>query len=129
VISGGSHIIGKDESPGSKVISIREDQPLPAGMVTFDGIVFVASTEPVTDRWQLAGWKIGSKSQATDNDQVPPDCTLYPHLGVENQWIGSCRGFTFVPQDGASHIAVMHTNSQGNTILVQVAPQPDSEGP
>ena len=129
VFSANSNLVYNPQSSTSKEISAKDDRPLPAGMVAFDGIVFVASTEPIPDRWQLAGWRIGSKSQAADNDQVPPDCTLYPHLGVEDQWIGSCSGYIFVPEDGASHIAVMHTPPDGTTILVQVAPQPDSEGP
>jgi hypothetical protein len=116
------------QSP-AKILTVKDEQQFPDEMVVFDGIVFVASTEPVRDRWQLAGWRIGSPSQATDDDQVPPDCTLYPHLGVEDQWIGSCNGHIFVPKDGASHIAVMHTNPDGKTILVQVAPQTDTEGP
>jgi hypothetical protein len=128
-VSSGSAQVGNPQSPASKVISVKDDRSLPAGMVAFDGIVFVASTKPVPDRWQLAGWRIGSQSQATVDDQVPPDCTLYPHLGVEDQWIGSCFGYILVPKDGASHIAVMHTPPDGTTILVQVAPQPDSEGP
>ena len=117
------------QSQSAKVISILDDQSLPDGMVAFDGIVFVASTEPIPDRWQSAGWSIGSQSQATDDDQVPPDCTLYPHLGVENQWIGSCQGHTYIPKNGASHIVVIHTDLDGDTTLVQVAPQPDSKGP
>ncbi|MES0360107.1 MAG: hypothetical protein ABUK20_04265 [Anaerolineales bacterium] len=129
VFSASSNLDYNPQSSTSKVISATDERPLPAGMVAFDGIVFVASTDLIPDRWKLAGWKIGSQSQATDNDQVPSDCTLYPHLGVEDQWIGSCYGYTFVPEDGASHIAVMHTPPDGTTILVQVAPQPDSEGP
>jgi hypothetical protein len=127
--SANSNLIYNPQSSTTKLIPVKDDRPLPAGMVAFDGIVFVASSEPILDRWQLAGWRIGSQSQATDNDQVPRDCTLYPHLGVEDQWIGSCYGYTYVPEDGASHIAVMHTPPDGTTILVQVAPQPDSEGP
>jgi hypothetical protein len=129
VFSANSNLIYNPQSSASKVISVKDDRSLPAGMVAFNGKVFVASIEPILDRWQLAGWKIGSQSQATDNDQVPSDCTLYPHLGVEDQWIGSCYGYTFVPEDGARHIAVMHTPPDGATILVQVAPQPDSERP
>ena len=129
VLSANSDLIENPQSSASKVISVKDDRSLPAGMVAFDGLVFVASTEPIPDRWQLAGWRIGSQSQATDDDQVPPDCTLYPHLGVEGQWIGSCFGYILVPKDGANHIAVMHTPPDGTTILVQVAPQPDSEGP
>jgi hypothetical protein len=128
-VSSGSVQGGNPQSPAPKVISVRDDQPLPEGMVAFDGIVFVASTEPIPARWHSAGWRIGNQSQATDDDQVPSDCTLYPHLGVEDQWIGRCHGYTFVPKNGASHIAVIHTNPDGVTILVQVAPQPDSEGP
>lgn len=107
----------------------KVDQSFQDGMVVFDGSVFVASTEPFKDLWQLAGWKIGNHNQATDDDQVPTDCTLYPHQGVEDQWIGSCQGHTFVPRNGASHIAVIHTNSDGETTLVQVAPQPEMTGP
>jgi hypothetical protein len=95
------------------------------GMLLFEGSVFVASTKPLKGRWQLAGWQIASRSMAISDDQVPVDCTLYPHQGVENQWIGSCSGTTFIPKDGASNIAVMHTPPGGNTILVQVAPTPD----
>lgn len=129
VLSANSDLIENPQSSAAKVISVKNDRSLPAGMVAFDGIIFVASTEPIPDRWHLAGWRIGSQSQATDDDQVPPDCTLYPHLGVEDQWIGICFGYILVPKDGASHIAVMHTPPDGTTILVQVAPQPDSEGP
>ena len=129
VFSASSNLIYNAQSSTSKAISDKDDRLLPAGMVAFDGTVFVASIEPNLDRWQLAGWKIGSQSQATDKDQVPSDCTLYPHLGVEDQWIGSCFGYTYVPEDGARHIAVMHTPPDGTPILVQVAPQPDSEGP
>jgi hypothetical protein len=98
---------------------------IPQGMLTFEGSVFVASTNPSPGRWQLAGWQIASRSMAISDNQVLSDCTLYPHIGVEDQWIGSCAGNTLIPEDGASHIAVMHTPPNGNTVLVQVAPTPD----
>lgn len=98
---------------------------IPQGMITFEGNVFVASTNPLPGRWQLAGWQIASRSITIEENQVPIDCTLYPHEGVEDQWIGSCSGNTLIPEDGASHIAVMHTPTDGNTIMVQVAPTPD----
>ena len=66
----------------------KVDQSFQDGMVVFDGIVFVASTEPIKDIWQLAGWKISNRNQATDDDQIPTDCTLYPHQGVEDQQRG-----------------------------------------
>lgn len=91
-------------------------------MILFEGNVFVASTKPVVSRWQLAGWEIARNGNSIAGDQVPPDCTLYPHEGVEDQWIGSCTGSTYVPTDGANHIAVMHTDLDGSTELIQVAP-------
>jgi len=98
---------------------------IPQGMITFEGNVFVASTNPSPGRWQLAGWQIASRTMTIEENQVPTDCTLYPHEGVEDQWIGSCTGNTLIPKDGASHIAVMHTPPDGNTIMIQVAPTPD----
>ena len=98
---------------------------IPQGMMIFEGSVFVASTKPSPGPWQLAGWQIARNSMTVADNQVPKDCTLYPHEGVEDQWIGSCTGNTLIPKDGASRIAVMHTPPNGNTILVQVAPTPD----
>lgn len=103
----------------------KDNTIIPQGMLTFEGSVFVASTRPSPVRWQLAGWEIASYSISVTDNQVPADCTLYPHEGVEDQWIGSCAGNTLIPRDGARHIAVMHTPPDGNTILVQVAPTPD----
>lgn len=93
--------------------------------VLFEGIVFVASTTPFSKQWEAAGWKIAKNTETIDDNQVPQDCTLYPHRGVEGQWIGSCPGPTYIPTDGANHIAVMHTALDGSTSLVQVAPAED----
>jgi hypothetical protein len=111
---------------GTKSNQLNNKSFVPQGMITFEGSVFVASTNPSPGRWQLAGWQIASRSMTIEENQVPLDCTLYPHEGVEDQWIGSCSGNTLIPKDGASHIAVMHTPPDGNTILIQVAPTPDN---
>jgi len=111
------------------LIPVKADRSPPADMVAFEGNVFVASTKPIVNHWHRAGWQIARQSLTVEVDRVPEDCTLYRHLGVENQWIGSCSGHTLIPRDGASHIAVMHTKPDGTSILVQVAPPPDSNGP
>ena len=105
------------------------DQSTPEDMLAFEGRVFVASTNPVNTRWQLAGWQIAVQPIAGDEESIPADCTLYPHLGVDDQWIGSCAGYTFIPRDGAHHIAVMHTQPDGTKQLVQVAPPPVANAP
>ena len=111
------------------MIPALSDQPSSVEMVAFEGNVFVASTKPIVDRWHQAGWQIAKQSLTGEIGQVPVDCTLYKHLGVQNQWIGSCSGYTFIPKDGASHIAVMQTQPDGTSILVQVAPAPESNEP
>jgi hypothetical protein len=98
-------------------------------MIAFQGQVFVASTRPKFQRWYIAGWKVAKKPMRKAEESVPVDCTLYPHLGVEDQWIGSCSGFTSIPRDGANHIAVMHTDEDGTTTLVQVAPPVEDANP
>ena len=113
----------------SEVINVKADRSPSASMVAFEGSVFVASTKPIVDHWYRAGWQITRQSLAVEIDQVPVDCTLYRHLGVEEQWIGSCSGYVLIPRDGASHIAVMHTQLDGSSNLVQIAPSPDSHGP
>jgi hypothetical protein len=113
----------------SETITIKADQSPHEGMLAFDGSVFVASTRPTASLWHLAGWQIARQSLTVEVDQVPMDCTLYRHLGVEDQWIGSCSGHTLIPRDGANHIAVIHTQPDGTSILVQVAPPPDSNVP
>jgi hypothetical protein len=92
------------------------------GMVAFDGNVFVASADLIAERWQAAGWQISQKPVNTDIQQIPSDCTLYPHEGVEGQWVGNCAGNVLIPRDGATHISVMHTARDGTTTMVQVAP-------
>ena len=98
---------------------------LAEGMLSFEGSIFVATSQPSPGLWQSAGWQIARNPIAVVDDQIPADCTLYPHAGVEDQWIGSCSGYTLIPKEGASHIQVMHTPPDGEAILVQVAPTPD----
>ena len=100
-----------------------------ADLVAFEGQVFVASTKPETSLWRAAGWQVAGQPFNGDENSVPPDCTLYPHQGVDDQWIGSCSGFTSIPRQGAVHIAVMHTKPDGTTDLVQVAPPPAASEP
>jgi hypothetical protein len=92
------------------------------GMVAFDGSVFVASAQLVNERWKAAGWLISREPVDTDTQQISADCTLYPHQGVEDQWVGLCNGYVLVPKDGASHISVMHTAQDGTTTMIQIAP-------
>ena len=110
----------------SETITVTADQSPQEGMLAFDGSVFVASTKPTVSRWHQAGWQIARQSLTVEVDQVPVDCTLYRHLDVEDQWIGSCSGHTLIPRDGANHIAVIHTQPDGTSILVQVAPPLES---
>jgi len=98
-------------------------------LLAFDGSVFVASTRPLHHLWQAAGWRIAAQPADGGEGSIPVDCTLYPHQGVDDQWIGSCSGRTYIPRAGASHIAVMHTNLAGSTQMVQVAPPPVSNDP
>lgn len=93
-------------------------------MIPFNGSVFVAVSEINHEVWNKAGWKISDQSIDTDTQEVPENCTLYGHKGVDGQWVGRCRGKVLIPKDGAKHIAVMHTSLDGSTILIQVAPPP-----
>jgi hypothetical protein len=95
-------------------------------MVAFDGSLFVASTQLVPEQWRMAGWRIAGQPIDTEEQEVPPDCTLYPHLDVAEQWVGSCSGHVLIPQAGASHIAVILTHADGSTTAVQIAPPPSS---
>jgi hypothetical protein len=94
------------------------------GMLAFEGSVFVATTELVTGLWQAAGWSIGEEPVSADPADLPADCTLHPHAGVENQWFGRCNGYILIPEAGARDIAVMVTDETGGTSMVQVAPPP-----
>jgi len=126
---GNRNIQDSDPFAGSDTIEGLADRFLPEGMLAFEGSVFVASTKPSNNRWYLAGWQIAVKPLILEDDSIPADCTLYPHQGVDDQWIGSCTGYTIIPRDGANHIAVMHTQPDGTTTLVQVAPPPDTNEP
>lgn len=106
---------------------MKVDSPTPEGMRIFEGEVFVASTKPKTGLWKAAGWRIAKHPHLTNGDEMPTDCTLYPHEGVENQWIGSCSGFIYIPIEGAKHIAVVLTQPDGNTTHIQVSPIPNQQ--
>jgi hypothetical protein len=106
-------------------LSVNSNHSSPDGMVVFDGAIFVASAQLITERWQAAGWRISDQPINTDTQQLPADCTLYPHQGVEDQWVGTCNGYVLIPRDGASHISVMHTAKDGTKTMVQIAPPPD----
>lgn len=130
IISDENKVYSQKSSPsGSNINQVDPERSVPEGMVAFEGSVFVASTKPDIVRWQSSGWHISNKPFKSDDDQPPQDCTLYPHKGVEDQWIGNCFGTILIPKDGALHIAVMHTALDGSTTLIQVAPPPDMSGP
>lgn len=122
-LAGVNQSINSVSIPSSSLVDLSV-QSQPDGMYAFEGRVFVASTHPANRRWQQAGWHVATQAIAADRDTVPADCTLYPHQGVDDQWIGSCTGNILIPQDGAEHIAVMHTSKDGTTTLIQVAPPP-----
>ena len=124
--SDSSNISGLRKEQGSLQASVRG---VPGDMIAFEGHVFVASTQPENNLWQSAGWQIASQPIAGDEESVPADCTLYPHQGVDDQWIGSCDGYTYIPSAGANHIAVIHTQIDGTTRMVQVAPPPVASDP
>jgi hypothetical protein len=107
-------------------IARTSSQPDDQGMIAFQGNIFVAASGLIDQSWQNAGWQIGKQPLDTDAGEAPADCILYPHLGVENQWVGRCKGSILVPAAGAAHIAVMITGSDGETTMVQVAPTPAS---
>ena len=116
--------------PNATIGNIQSVSNSPSSeLVAFDGRVFVATTKPDQQRWLSAGWQISSEEVAGDESSVPADCTLYPHQGVDDQWIGSCSGSTLIPREGASHIAVMHTQPDGTHRMVQVAPPPVASEP
>lgn len=110
-------------------LSQVNSQTSSADLVAFEGQVFVASTKPETNLWRAAGWQVAGQPFIGDENAVPHDCTLYPHQGVDDQWIGSCSGYTSIPRQGAMHIAVMHTKPDGTIDLVQVAPPPAASEP
>ncbi len=103
----------------------NDNEPTPPeDMMAFEGTVVVATTDLNTNLWHDSGWQISDKPLNTEKSDIPEDCTLYPHFGVTNQWIGSCAGYVLVPRNGAKHIAVMITSLDGTTNMVQVAPEP-----
>ena len=120
-----SNLVGqRDLSSSAAIVQAKSGD-----LLAFEGRVFVASTKPENNLWQSAGWQIATQPVAGGEESVPADCTLYPHQGVDDQWIGSCTGYTYIPREGANHIAVMHTQPDGTTIMVQVAPPPAADEP
>lgn len=103
---------------------ISPSSPNPTGFATFEGTVFVITTEVVNNVWNNSGWLISEQPLNTDQQTIPLDCTLYPHAEVVNQWIGGCTGKILVPRDGAEHISVMVSNQDGSMSVIQVAPNP-----
>lgn len=98
-------------------------------MVTFRGTVFVATSGIVESLWRLADWRINDQPVDTDERDLPADCTLRPHAGVINQWVGRCAGDVLIPKQGAQHIAVMLTDENGQVTMIQVAPDPGGSQP
>jgi hypothetical protein len=98
-------------------------------MVAFRGTVFVATSGIVESLWKLADWRISDQAVDTDEKDLPLDCTLRPHAGVVNQWVGRCAGDVLIPRQGAQHIAVMLTDENGQVTMIQVAPDPGSSQP
>jgi hypothetical protein len=98
-------------------------------MVTFRGTVFVATSGIVESLWKLADWRISDQPVDTDEKDLPVDCTLRPHAGVVNQWVGRCAGDILIPKEGAQHIAVMLTDENGRVSMIQVAPDPGDSQP
>lgn len=136
VYTGGDHT--QAQSPANSIpesavdipdIPASNDSATPDGMVAFEGKVFVALTVPKTGRWQQAGWRVGDQPVNTDIQQAPLDCSLNPHSGVQDQWVGGCQGYVLIPQDGAEHIAVMVIKPDGSSTMVQIAPPPGSSTP
>ena len=101
----------------------------PNEMVTFQGTVFVATSDLIPQLWQEAGWRISDQPIDTDAGEVPVDCSLHPHAGVVDQWVGSCAGTVRVPKYGAQHIAAMVTAEDGTVTMIQVAPDPGNSAP
>lgn len=91
-------------------------------LISFDGTIFVATTIPIRELWESAGWKVSNQSVNIDTQKLPANCTLYRHEGVTNQWIGQCSGKISVPQEGAEHIAVIIIYPNGTKTYIQVAP-------
>jgi len=110
-------------------LSASSHSATPDGMVAFEGKVFVALTAPTASRWQSAGWSVGNQPVNTDIQQAPLDCSLNPHSGVLDQWVGGCQGYVLIPEDGAQHIAVMIIKPDGSSTMVQIAPPPGGETP
>lgn len=103
--------------------------PAAQDMVAFRGTVFVATSGIVESLWKLADWRISDQPIDTDENDLPVDCTLRPHAGVVNQWVGRCAGDILIPKEGAQHIAVMLTDENGQVTMIQVAPDPGNSQP
>jgi hypothetical protein len=91
-------------------------------ITVLEGDIFVSTTEILPELWGSTGWRIANKSWDTGEQDLPADCTLYPHSGAAGQWVGRCRGEVKIPAAGAANIAVMIAGPDGNLTMMQVAP-------
>lgn len=114
-----------DVGSSSRSQSSSDTSKMSREMAEFEGQVFVATTDLVEELWESSGWAISNQPLDTDTQDLPEDCTLHPHSGVKDQWVGSCSGYVLIPRSGAKHIAVMLTSLDGSTTMVQIAPPPD----
>jgi hypothetical protein len=116
------------QETGDPLLSSPDDASA-QDMVAFRGTVFVATSGIVESWWRLADWRISDQPVDTDEKDLPVDCTLRPHAGVINQWVGRCAGDVIIPKQGAQHIAVMLTAENGQVTMIQVAPDPGGSQP
>lgn len=113
-------------SPSDNGVKNNIPSSPPQNMAAFEGEVFVTTTDVVADLWRMSGWNISDTPLNTDQNPTPLDCTLYPHAGVEGQWVGGCRGYVLIPRNGAEHIAAVVISPDGSTQTIQVAPDPNN---
>lgn len=124
--TGNPGVEDKPNSPPENAAKNNIPSSPPQNMVAFEGEVFVTTTELVGDLWRMSGWNLSDAPIDTDQSSAPLDCTIYPHAGVDGQWVGGCRGYVLIPKNGAKHIAVVVTEPDGSTQMIQVAPDTNS---
>lgn len=135
--AGSTSLVESSLSANDERILHKTEEPLPSSLddsaaqdlVAFRGTVFVATSGIVKSLWRLADWRISDQPVDTDEKDLPVDCTLHPHAGVVNQWVGRCAGDILIPKEGAQHIAVMLTDENGQVTMIQVAPDPGDSQP
>jgi hypothetical protein len=91
---------------------------------TFQGdVIATARFGFQTQRWVAAGWAI--LHEVIDTSQgIPADCVMRQMSGVTDQWIGRCKGWVFIPVEGAENINVILTRLDGSETHFQIAPPP-----